>query len=299
MELLIDSRDELGDVLRAQGPRQKFAGLTDPAPVREHYADLLGRAGERAVAGRQTARAGGPQPEAPLVSIVIPYFQMERFVEHTLASIAAQTYARVETIVVNDGSMREQDAVLTRLADRYRFSLATQINSGLGQARNLGLTLSRGEYVLPVDPDDVLMPSFVERAVAVLEQRPELAYVTAWSEYMSEDGRPLAPNGYRPLGNQVGWLERENLAGSAMAVFRRRVFERGLRYSPDLTGYEDWLLYRELTAAGELGFVIPESLLKYRLRSGSMLRSAADDRLMAELRAHVREREVAWMPSNG
>ena len=299
MERLIDSRDELGDLLRTQAPREKFARLADPGPVRERYADLLGRAGERAVAGRRPARANGPQPDAPLVSIVIPYFHMERFVEDTLASIAVQTHDRIETIIVNDGSMREQDSVLTTLADRYRFSLATQINSGLGQARNLGLALSRGEYVLPVDPDDVLMPSFVERAVAVLEQRPELAYVTAWSEYMTEDGRPLAPNGYRPLGNQVGWLERENLAGSAMAVFRRRVFERGLRYSPDLTGYEDWLLYRELTAAGEIGFVIPESLLKYRLRSGSMLRSAADDRLMAELRAHVREREVAWMPSNG
>ena len=92
MERLIDSRDEIGEVLRAQGPRQKFARLTDPEPVREGYADLLGRDGERGVARRRPARAGGPQPEAPLVSIVIPYFQMERFVEDTLASIAAQTY---------------------------------------------------------------------------------------------------------------------------------------------------------------------------------------------------------------
>lgn len=302
MEQLIRARDGVVEVIRTGAPREKFARLADPEPVRERYGDLISRRGKLGSAARRAARGVRPQPQTPLVSVVIPYFHMERFVELTLASVAAQTYARIETIVINDGSLRDQDAVLEKLASRYKFSLATQINSGLGQARNLGIELSRGQYVLPLDPDDELMPSFVERAVAVLDARPELAYVTAWSEFMSEDGQPLAPDGYRPLGNQVGWLEHENLAGSAMAVFRRRLFDRGLRYSPDLTGYEDWLLYRELTAAGELGYVIPEHLLKYRVRSASMLRTVAkagNDRLMAELRAQVREREVAWTRSNG
>ncbi len=302
IEELVDNRDDVVDAIRTGAPREKFARLTDPEPVRERYDHLAGARAERTLAGRSANAGVRQEVEEPLVSVVIPYFHMERFVEETFASVAAQTYPRIETIVVNDGSLREQDASLAALASRYQFLLVTQINSGLGQARNLGVELSRGKYVLPLDPDDALMPSFVERAVEVLEKRPELAYVTAWSEFMSEDGSLLARNGFRPLGNQVSRLEHENFAGSAMAVFRRLLFDRGLRYSHDLTGYEDWLLYRELTAAGEIGYVIPENLLKYRVRSASMLRAAvapSNDRLMAELRAQVREREVAWTRSNG
>jgi hypothetical protein len=294
MEAILAAPERPAALAASGEPRRAFERLTDPEPVIERYLEL---ARERP---RRTATAPA-SAAAPLVSIVVPYFEMDRFVEETLASIAAQTHPRIETIVVNDGSLREQDEVLERLAERYPISIVTQVNSGLGQARNLGIGLSRGRYVLPLDPDDVLKPSFIERCVEVLEQRPELTYVTAWSEYMDEQGRPLGDGGYRPLGNTVAWLESENMAGSAMALIRRRVFERGLRYSPDLTSYEDWLVYRELRAAGHHGHVIPEPLLRYRVRGKSMLRAVAmpgQARLHGELRAHAREAEVKWTPSS-
>ena len=230
-------------MVAAEAPRRSFERLTDPEPVREAYLELCREARDRR---RPVPRH---RADAPLVSVVVPYYRMDRFVEETIASIAAQTHSPIETIVVDDGSRREEDdRVLAWMAERYPLSVVTQENSGLGQARNLGIQLSRGRYVLPLDPDDVILPRFVERCVEVLEERPELAYVTAWSEYVDERGLPLGAGGYRPLGNRVAWLERENLAGSAMALFRRRLFERGLRYSPDLTSYEDWLMYRELRA---------------------------------------------------
>lgn len=296
MEQIIAAPDEPAAIAASQAPRQSFARLTDPEPVREAYLELCREARARRPAAR-------PRATAPLVSVVVPYYRMDRFVEETIASIAEQTHSPIETIVVDDGSLRdEDDRVLAGLAQRYPLSVVTQMNSGLGQARNLGIDLSRGRYVLPLDPDDLILPSFVERCVEVLEQRPEVAYVTAWSEYMDERGRPLGAGGYRPLGNRVAWLERENVAGSAMALFRRRLFERGLRYSPDLTSYEDWLMYRQLHAAGQHGHVIPETLLRYRVRPGSMLRAVARPgykRLIGELRAHAREAEVSWTPSSG
>ena len=66
-----------------------------------------------------------------------------------------------------------------------------------------------------------------------------------------------------------------------MAVIRRRVFDRGLRYSPDLTSYEDWLLYMEMRHAGEYGHVIPETLLSYRIRTSSMMRGVVKERSTA------------------
>ncbi len=80
-----------------------------------------------------------------------------------------------------------------------------------------------------------------------------------------------------------------------------RLRSPGTRYSPDLTGYEDWLLYRELTAAGEVGYRDPRDTVELpgAKRIDARDRGEAGDRLLAELRAHVREREVAWTPSNG
>jgi glycogen(starch) synthase len=293
IERVVDARAgaEQGGWLADGAPRARFDELTDPEPVVERYLEL---------AAEQRTAPRARRPARALVTVVVPYYRMEGFVEEALASVRDQTYPSIEIVLVNDGSFRAEDEILEPIAERYGCRLITQPNSGLGQARNLGLDVGRGRYVLPLDPDDVLLPTYVERCVEVLDSRPEVAYVTAWSRYIQEDGAPHE-GGYRPLGNMSGYLEFENVAGSAMSVFRRRLFERGLRYSPDLASYEDWLLFLQLQAAGEHGHVIPETLLLYRVRDSSMLREMTMERaarLRGELEAHVREREVEWMSSS-
>ena len=139
--------------------------------------------------------------------------------------------------------------MLAWMAERYPLSVVTQENSGLGQARNLGIQLSRGRYVLPLDPDDVILPRFVERCVEVLEERPELAYVTAWSEYVDERGLPLGAGATGRSGTgSRGWSARTSRA-RRWPSFAVACSSAPARYSPDLTSYEDWLMYRELRAA--------------------------------------------------
>ena len=202
--------------------------------------------------------------------------------------------------MVNDGSFRAEDGrILDAIADRFGVTLLTQQNSGLGRARNFGISQSRGTYVLPLDPDDLLEPQFVERCAAVLESRPELAYVNTWSRYIAEDGHEYgSPSaGYRPFSNEATSLGERNVAGPATALIRRSVFEDGFWYSVDSTSYEDWLLYQELAAAGLVGHTIPEQLFVYRVRKESMFRAFAEphhERLMDELANHRLERAVQW-----
>jgi glycosyltransferase involved in cell wall biosynthesis len=225
---------------------------------------------------------------------------LDRHLEETLESVETQTYRRIEPIVVDDGSFRpEDDRALDAAAARFSATVLTQQNSGLGRARNFAISQSRGKYVLPLDPDDLLEPLFVERCVGVLEKRPELAYVNSWSRYMNEEGRPYGPPsaGYRPFSNQGRSLSRLNIAGPATALIRRRIFELGHWYSVEATSYEDWLFYQELAAAGFVGHTIPEQLFVYRVRSDSMFRRVAEphhDRLMDEMATHRREREIQW-----
>ena len=280
---------EVQRMIEAGSPREVFEELADPDALVERY---------RRLAARPPARPAQPS-DLPLVSIVIPYFRLERYVRETVASAAAQTYPATEIVIVNDGSLREEDRVVFELADEFGARVVTQVNSGLGAARNMGISQSRGRYVVPLDADDMIAPEFVARCVDPLERDPELAYVTSWVEYVDPDGRSAsdADGGYVPLGNWTDLIERNNVGGTCTAVMRRSHFERGFEYSTDLTSYEDWLLYLDLYRAGHFGAVVPERLIRYRVRDLSMMRTLGAPRLTRlydELRAHQREREICW-----
>jgi glycosyltransferase involved in cell wall biosynthesis len=295
LEQILDRRDEASALAEGGRPRRRFEELTSPEAVRESYREVAG----------QGARRAPPRPDSrALVSVVVPYFSLEEHLVETLESVRAQTYPQLEVIVVNDGSFRDQDSrVLDAATDRFGATVLTQQNSGLGRARNFAISQSRGRYVLPLDPDDLLEPRYVERCADVLESRPELAYVNTWSRYVNEDGSAYgAPSaGYRPFSNEAVALGARNVAGPATALIRRDVFDRGFRYSLDLTSYEDWLFYQELAAAGLVGHTIPEQLFVYRVRSSSMFRTVAEgqhDRLMEEMAGHRRERGTQWTPGD-
>jgi glycosyltransferase involved in cell wall biosynthesis len=285
-------RDEVGELIAAGGPRRRFEELTDPRRLVERYTALLAEP-------RPRRRRPPPGRPAPLVSVIVPYFQLEAHLLETLDSIAAQTHPAIETIVVNDGSLREADAVLWAALERPGVSVVTQANAGLGAARNFGLSQATGRYLLPLDADDTIDPTFVARCVRALEADPALAYVTTWVEYMDEDGEVFSDElgGYMPLGNFARLMDRNNVAGTCSAVFRREVFADGLRYSQDLTSYEDWFLYWELRDRGRLGAIIPERLFRYRVRRSSMVREIGSPQvgvLFDEMRAHKRERDLRW-----
>jgi glycosyltransferase involved in cell wall biosynthesis len=236
---------------------------------------------------------------APLVSIVIPYHGLAEHVAATVASAFAQTHRPAEVILVNDGSFAEEDWILAELAAEYPLCVLSQANAGLGAARNFGIAQSRGRYVLPLDADNVLEPTFVARTLEILEADPSVAFATSWSSYIDDRGEPLggANLGFQPIGNQSTMIELDNVAGDAVALTRRWLFDAGFDYSQDLTSYEDWDLYRRLARAGHFGLVIPERLFRYRVRENSMIRQLGfphTAKLRQEMAAGMREREVRW-----
>jgi glycogen(starch) synthase len=294
LDRVLEDPGLVAELIASGVPRRAYGQLTDPDAFRAGYLKLA--SSEHRGAGRSAA----PRPTSqPLVSAVVPYFRLERHVEDTLRSIFEQDYSRLEVIVVNDGSLRPEDQVLAELASRYPIRVLTQENAGLGRARNAGIRQSRGHYVLPVDADNMIRPSFVRRCVELLEEDGSAAFATTWSLYLDEDGEPLGPGdtGFQPFGNSSSAVLRDNVAGDATAVIRRRIFDLGHWYSPDLTSYEDWQFYRELHAAGLYGRVIPKRLLLYRVRGGSMLREVGlplVSRLFGEMEAQLREGQIEW-----
>jgi glycogen(starch) synthase len=291
LDHVIGAREELAAMTGDTLPVRAALELTDDAPILERYSEMI--------ASKATSRAAVRRSAAPLVTAIVPYYHLDRFVEETVASLFAQTYRRLEVIVVNDGSFREDDWILAELATRYPLAVLTQTNTGLGAARNFGISQSRGKYVFPLDADNIAEPTFVERCVELLERESSAPYVTSWSRYIDDLGRPLpAPQlGYQPIGNWSRYVDVDNVAGDAAALLRRRIFELGHWYDEELTSFEDWMLYRELHHAGHYGIVIPERLIRYRVREDSMIRETGlpnAARLAGELQARVLERGMTW-----
>lgn len=294
---LLGRRDEVERVIRGGAPAARARGLADDGEILDSYQALAQVKSRRAAVPRRTTT------RPPLVTAIVPYYHAARYVRDTIDSLLAQTYPRVEIVIVNDGSFEEEDWVLAEIAGQTPVVVVTQMNGGLGAARNLGVHQSRGRYVFPLDSDNVAEPEFISRCVEILEQRPEVAYVTSWSRYVMADGTPRGGHdiGYEPLGNQAALNADENVAGDAAAVLRRRIFDAGFRYSEELTSFEDWHLYRELQRAGLFGAVIPERLLRYRLREDSLQAQFAAPkraRLVGEIEALIRENGVRWTSSS-
>lgn len=103
--------------------------------------------------------------KTPLVSIVIPIYNVEKYLERCLISILEQTYNNIEVICVNDGSPDESQYIVNKYTNDSRVISIVQENKGLSGARNIGLEYVSGEYVMFVDSDDWLYANCVQRAI--------------------------------------------------------------------------------------------------------------------------------------
>jgi glycosyltransferase involved in cell wall biosynthesis len=199
-----------------------------------------------------------------LVSIVIPCFNDGRYLPETLASIASVTHDELEVIVVDDGSTDPETLELLAGLDPGRVLVARQDNAGPSAARNLGVSLSSGDYILPLDADDLVAPGFVGEAARVLDTSPDVGIVGAWTDLFGGHEERIVPRVPAP----VDWLFDNHLP--ATSLFRRADFDEVGGYPPTLRWGEDWVLWVRLVARGRDVVVLPRVGLHYRRRPGQV-----------------------------
>lgn len=212
---------------------------------------------------------------APAVSIIVPYYNMGRYLPETLRSLRAQTFEDYEILLVNDGSTEpDSQRLLRELEGTPGLRIIHKPNGGLSSARNEGLRQARGRWILPVDADDLLSPTFLGKAVEVMSRSPKLGYTTSLVSYFTEDpGKPVG--GWVPWGLERDALCLENVASTCTALMERRLLDELGGYDEWLTSFEDWDVFCSMAERGYQGMVIPEFLFHYRVRLDSMTRTVA------------------------
>jgi glycosyltransferase involved in cell wall biosynthesis len=141
----------------------------------------------------------------PLVSIVVPVFNGERFLRESLDSIVGQTYSWLEILVMDDASTDKTPEIVASYGDRLQYHRQSYTRGIYGNA-NDGIALAQGEFIAVYHGDDVYHPEIVEREVAFLQRYPEAGAVFCSEIFMDVQGRefgrltlPPAARGNRPL----------------------------------------------------------------------------------------------------
>ena len=178
----------------------------------------------------------------PRASVIVPCWNVARWVENAVESVRRGTFADFELIAVDDGSTDETGAILDRLAkgdDRIR--VVHQANRGLSGARNSGLDVARGEYVFFLDPDDSFTPEFVANGVEEMERSGADVCIFPWYVKGEDEAEPKLDS----LKGDYHFNDAESI--------RRNYLPRIIGYS--MANVRDWLKGRPLWSDRELGSV--------------------------------------------
>jgi glycosyltransferase involved in cell wall biosynthesis len=194
----------------------------------------------------------------PLVSVIIPAYNCERYITTTIKSVLNQTFSDLEIIVVDDGSTDHTRDIVASYGPPVQ--LICQPNSGVCVARNHGIRQAAGQYVCLMDHDDYWFPDKLELQVEAMKSHPDAGIIYAsfipWNP--NEDGVFPEPTSFNlntyPDGIDngfSGWIYHQFLLDCWMltstAMFRREVFEKCGNFNETLPYSEDWDLWLRIS----------------------------------------------------
>jgi glycosyltransferase involved in cell wall biosynthesis len=197
----------------------------------------------------------------PLVSVVVPTYNRAGIVGQAIDSVLAQTYPRLELIVVDDGSRDDTPRLLATYGQRIR--QLRQENRGVSAARNLGIQASAGELIALLDSDDYWLPGKLSAQVAFFEQHPE-SMLCQTEESWIRNGRRVNPKErHRKYGGMIFEKTLPLCLVSPSAVMLRRTLldEVGL-FDETLPACEDYDLWLRITWKYTVGLIETPLIVK-------------------------------------
>ncbi len=202
----------------------------------------------------------------PLISIVCPLYNAERFITLSLQSALNQSFQDFEIIVVDDGSSDRSSELVNKLISKdSRITLLQEIHHGIATTRNIGIKRSHGELIAFLDADDLWHPDKLSQQLSSLRQHPEAGIISCLSVLIDEENKILGWIGGVNLNGMVykHTLERNGIScGSIPLIKKECLYEVGL-FDPKLTAASDWDCWIKITKHYPL-FTIPKPLVGYR-----------------------------------
>jgi len=206
----------------------------------------------------------------PVISIIIPVYNGERFLAETIRSAANQTFRDLEILIINDGST-DKTLELAQGSGDDRVKVFSFPHAGLSTSRNQGIRLAQGEYLAFLDADDLWSADKLEAQLLELRDHPNAAVAYSWVDLIDSEGRYLRPF-MRPFhkGNVYEKLLFDDfIIGGSNVLIRRRALKKTGFFDEALGAAEDHDVWIRL--AKDFEFVlVPKVQLFYRQSDGAM-----------------------------
>ncbi len=216
------------------------------------------------------------------LSIIIPVYNVEKYLRACLDSVIDEALPDYEVLIVNDGSTDSSPAIAAEYASRFPslVRMVTTENGGLGHARNTGLGLARGEYVLFLDSDDTIAPGALPEMLALLDGSFDICVFDVVN--LNEAGQTLSYDRGSEREGLFTFAEYPELLftrpNACNKLWRRSLFLDHRIYFPDRLWYEDLATTPRLYLRAERILGLPKPWYRYLIRQGSIIRSGNAER---------------------
>ncbi len=209
----------------------------------------------------------------PLVSVVIPCYNYEKFVAQAIKSVINQTYKRVQLIVVDDGSTDDSIRIIEKIRGKYGFEFIIQENKGQSAAINRGMRdYAKGKYVACLDSDDYWDVSKVEKQIQFMEKNPQYGMCYT-RNYIIEGSIRKPVYKHNSFFGKSGWLFDyiflENFIPALTVMVRKEVYDKVGLFDEQRLYVEDYDMWLRIAKQYQIGF-IDEYLAYYRLHESNI-----------------------------
>lgn len=220
-----------------------------------------------------------------IVSVITPCYNQAAYLTETLDCLIAQTYSQWECLVMDDGSTDGSLAIAQAFSQEdRRIHWAVQPNQGPSAARNHAIALTKGKYILPLDADDKIDPTYIEKAIKALIENPKVKIVYTNAQFFGRLNQPmdLKPYSYEELlrGNII----------PITALYRREDYIKSGGYDENMkSGWEDWDFWLSMLGPEDKVLKIEEPLFNYRRKEISRNDAVSEEEAYA-LRKYIYEK---------
>ena len=227
--------------------------------------------------------------ERPRVSVVMPFKNRAALIGETIDSVLSQTWTDFELICISDGSTDESDDIVSSYAarDARVRLLLNEMHPGVAGAANTGLAHARGEFVVRIDSDDIMLQNRIAVQVRFMDEHPAVAVCGSWVQAFGISGENIwrLPVSHEEI---CVWMLFYSALAHPAVIFRRQCFEEfGLRYDENVSA-EDYELWTRAARQVRLAN-IPRILLRYREHLASLSTTDRDGMAASVRRVHERQ----------
>ncbi|MGI6394061.1 MAG: glycosyltransferase family 2 protein [bacterium] len=204
----------------------------------------------------------------PVISVIMPVYNSEKYVKESVGSILAQTYKNFELIVADDGSTDKSFEIVAELAEKDKRIklLKNDKNRGVSVTRNKCIDFSAGEYIALMDSDDISFPERFEKQVAFLSENRGVGLLGSSVEVINENEKKIGVWKYPETHDEISVEMIFSSPFASSSVILRKDFVKGFRYNEDISVAEDYDFYSRLLKNCKM-HNLKDTLVKYRINS--------------------------------